>query len=325
MRVLGLDVVPVVALTGEWHAILGEPRVAILARSIEAGTQLQEPMVRRSDMRVVFGNGRVAAHQLLKRPTVMVKLVDCTDHEASIAKEMENAHRVHNQAGQREAEDRLVAMLLESAPELPEAHRGKGRQGPRTRAGWAIAEASALTGTPVGTLKLREYRKRKPLVELKFDDIRSFGRPWTKASWEQVEKACFGVQRTAKMLVEANAALSRLKAAAPVQAARIGRIQADLSELANSLKGLIPVSVCPTCKGLKDVQAECVACETTGLITKNQALQVPKKLWDPCVVVYRGKEALVEDFEDSSEVAASESVSPPDEGAATSEESWGFE
>lgn len=325
MKVLTTDKVMVKALAGTWMDLVHEPRVKALAKSIKKGMQLQEPMVRKSDMTIVFGNGRVAAHHINGEDLVLVKLVDCTDEEAAIAKETENALRVHDPKAQREAEARLLKLLLEETPDIPRRHRGPG---PRTKEGWAMTVAARIAEVPLGTLRVRKFRREQVKYVLQPDTVKSFGKPWDKDEFSRLQDAYSTIEKAKKHLQRSNQLLHDLLKISSVQTAKVVRLKAEMTEVNHDLGTLAPTSICPTCKAIPIVKEECAACEATGFITKLQETMVPKKLWDPCILMYRGQERLVEDFEEPSEAAAPGPSTPhrPEPVAAASEDSfWGQE
>lgn len=54
---------------------------------------LQPPMVRASDMQLIFGGDRVASYVLNRQPRFVVKMVECDDETVAKIREIENSHR----------------------------------------------------------------------------------------------------------------------------------------------------------------------------------------------------------------------------------------
>lgn len=77
----------------EFHTRLQKPHVSRLADSIKAHGLIHPPVVRASDMQVIAGEDRIAAHHLLGLDEVLVDLVECSDEEVTALREEENDKR----------------------------------------------------------------------------------------------------------------------------------------------------------------------------------------------------------------------------------------
>jgi len=92
MGLLELDPADLV-YSDDFATRLALPRVRELADSIDALINIHLPMVRMSDMQVVAGEDRLAAHIILKRSTVLCDVVECSDEEVLLIRSAENERR----------------------------------------------------------------------------------------------------------------------------------------------------------------------------------------------------------------------------------------
>lgn len=309
MRTLGLAVVAIakLSLPGNWRAIVEAASSSPLLGSLARVGLIHEPLVRKRDMRLLVGRNRVAVHVVQGRPDVPVKYVDCSDEEAAMLELAENAHRNHDPVRQAEQTAELLRLFeaqaaqeLAAAKELEEPKRGA----PKTVRGRARELAAESIGVKPETLRMREYRaevKLEPREEAELADF-PFKTLGMVVSREFVYQ-CFQVQEhlddAAKKTSIALIELTRLqKADVPQHKDRLDRIYDDLSAIASALRAMIPVALCPTCKGIDQVQRECAGCRTLGYITRGQEGSIPAELWseEEPIVYHRGKPRPVSDF-----------------------------
>jgi ParB-like chromosome segregation protein Spo0J len=91
------------------------PHVQALADSIKEVGLLHYPMLRQSDLRVIHGEDRIAAHYLSEIIDVPCTLVECSDEELLTIRKHENAHRRDESAAELlarvEAAEKELALM----------------------------------------------------------------------------------------------------------------------------------------------------------------------------------------------------------------------
>lgn len=309
MKVIGIESVRLdrLRLPGNWRKILSDDRVHKIVASRKHVGILQEPIVRASDMRPLCGLGRIASCAVLQEEEVTVKLVECTDEEAVIVTLAENGVRTHDSAKAASLEKDLLAMLEAREPSNDPPWDGvsmkRGRpKNPKIAAREMAAEASGLKPE---TLRMREYRdkvKNAPPVlpaEPTAPPFRTIGRELHPTFIRQVAKVHEDLSSAAKRLSAALSDLTRLeKSGLPYRRDRVDRLKEDLRSLSEAFRSMRPAALCPSCKGVDDVQNECAGCATVGYITEGQVASVPSELWDEesPVVLFRGYQRPLSEF-----------------------------
>lgn len=320
MKIIGLKSVPIskLKLPGNWTKILRDPEVQARAASIKQVGLIHEPVVRKSDMLLIAGRRRVAAHLRNGDKSVMIKLIECTDHEAAIIEQAENAERTHDSDKQGSAQARLVELLAKEISER-EGVRLKGPGRGRTAKGRARELVAASRGVSPNAVRQAEYRERKR--------AESRGQPAAKAP--KVPAAAplirtFGIHleaefvRDLKELQDLNEACERAATAALQAVKQLRKRYAEpadglppfafpetydkaldlLSQASSEIRGLRPVSVCPSCKAVDEISEECGHCRRLQYITRRQEPLVPAHLLDERnpVVVHKGQEKPLSEF-----------------------------
>ena len=316
MKILGIKSIPIRALVNvhEATAVMTEPRVAELAKSIKGLVCMHEPMVRAIDFRLVSGRDRTAAYLLNGEAEMKAKLVDCTDQELDEMEVEENLRRRCDPDEQaalvtkalKLAEARIV-LEERSRPKDKPAGRKVGRPvgslSPQGKARAQVAQALNVSSKAI-------YRREQRAKDRKIDaatkaadqgaplpppeaSIKTLGMDVSTEFLAGVDAAASYIQEAVRGLRAAQQALSRLKTAeVPFPAGLLARLYDDVHDAFERVKAAKPHSVCPHCKGLAGVQDECVGCVNTGFITEGQKAGVVEALWvegDKAVVQRGGR------------------------------------
>ncbi len=300
-------------LPGDWRKVLDDPNVKHLAASIRTFSNLQEAIVRRSDMQLIAGRRRVAAHVYLGLDKVYCKLVECSDDECRAIALAENAHREHDLGKQNVDLVELVALTTKVEEERrknPDAD--VSRKKPKTIAHEIVA---AKLGITPGALRQAEYReklrKENQKKDLKAEKIKNLGMEFDDEFKKKVEKVTESIGLSTSALSRTSAILTELdNSGAPLHRDKLEHIRSELAILSKALRGLRPSSLCPYCKGIEQIVTSCTACLGTGYITQNQEAGVPPELWDEVdqKVVFQGKMLPIEDFLEPSVAEAEANV-----------------
>jgi ParB/RepB/Spo0J family partition protein len=88
-------------------------KVKDMARSIEDVGLLHPIILRYGTKEVIAGHHRAAACLLLKKDTIKVHMLECSDVEAQYVSMIENAQRNHNSVEKDAAMEALVELHLE--------------------------------------------------------------------------------------------------------------------------------------------------------------------------------------------------------------------
>ena len=320
MRTIGLREVKLgeIRKPGNWLEILDSPEVEAKARSIAGIGLIHEPVVRFSDKRIVCGRRRIAAKEKLRAKTMMVKMVECSDHELEVWSAAENAERSHSVQDQMAAVAELMRLLSKEKLEADPGLRITGPGRSKSAHGIARAEVAEALGLKVKTIAQREYRNRvknarpqqlrdenipAPDADSTFPEDDPILSPWVELE-DVFKKKVRRVQRAVddvdEHLIQALGMLTKIKSQGlPCHVDRIDRIHEDLAFLGAAVRGLRPTSLCPWCKGVDEIQATCTACRASGYITKAQEEGVPKELMaitDPIVICLGQQKKLSEFF-----------------------------
>lgn len=319
VKVLAFKVVPIaqLKLPGHWRQVLDDPSIPARAWSLKLVGQLQEPMVRRSDWRVIYGNRRIAAALYNGESKVLVKLVDCTDDEADLIARIENAHREHMKADELRE---LVNGIIDLAAVANATNGGTvvdpGQTTARIKLPKAVAQAIAadvLGITQEGvkkTLQREKKRKERLRATIGHDADVGIRSPWATLDdtfRRHTNEVVAVTNGAAQLLVKAMQQLSRMETASlPLHTARLHAVRESIAVAARALRGLLPTWLCPKCKGVPLLQPKCGTCMATGYITKNQEEGIIAELWseDFPVVLADGKFRPLEAFTAEEEPAA---------------------
>lgn len=282
---------------GDFRDLLESPRIAERARSVARLGILSEPMVRKRDMRVIYGHDRIAAAIHCKATEVLCKLVDCTDDELREIELTENTHRRHDPDTSAEALNRLLDLYQEAIEEekrspianepYPQLVKPPSGRKPSSR-GLARKRLAVEFGVDEKSIRKREQRHRQnekarlkaeaeasgyvPIALLGMEVEEDF-KEKMRALRVAMDRACVHAQRTLTEL----ATIKREQL--PFDALKFSRLYEELRVASAELRAHRPTSLCPYCKGLSGVQEGCTACLQTGWINEMQSATVPKDLW----------------------------------------------
>lgn len=298
-------------LPGDWRKTLDDPGVPAMAESQKWVGIIHEPMVRERDKLLVCGSRRVAGALHNGQESIVCKLVDCTDEEVEVLRLIENGYREHMTADKRaelvnSLAERIALLRHEKGKEtLQEPRRKKGRlKMPRTVAREIIAQATGRT--PEAQRKSEQrFEKKQRAKEAAIDPDADLGinAPWADLDDDfkrRTNKVVRQTHEAATLLSRAVGALTAIvESGLPVHQARLNRLREDVALCSKTLRGLSPSDLCPFCKGIERVQANCGGCAGTGYITANQREGVPKELWEvgeAAVVYEKGKMVPFESY-----------------------------
>jgi hypothetical protein len=316
MKVLGTQTIELSSLSNQAEIVdrLAEPRIKDRAESIDRLVMLNDPIVRQSDMRLLAGRDRAAAHVLLKRAMMVVKLVECTDLEAEKIEDEENLQRRHDPAEQAMLTARMVARYATEAAalhDIPPTTSRKGRpKGSTTAVGMARERVAKAKGVKKDSVRRQQNRakqkeagvivaaaeKKAPIVPkdppIRLLGVDKLGLEFDPAFFAGVFALQGYLREAASKVRGAQMALTQLKnAEVPYRTAELQRLAEEAHDLHRRLKDALPSTICPHCKCLSGIQEACVGCVTLGWITTGQEGGVPKELWaegDAAVVQYQG-------------------------------------
>ena len=307
MHTIGLKEVKIsnLKLPGNWAEYLESEEVQERAKSIERHGLIHEPLVRKSDMSLIVGRRRVAAHVVNGEDTVMVKLIECTDQEAEELELVENLERHHASPGeQRKLTVALVDLYerLEKgkpAVKLPGKKRGR-KKTPRGRAREIVAEQIGIEPESVRRAEVRERSSQK-------DDAEDAPSPillWTlevdDAYMEAMRDIQANISRALGKLRDVRKFLMAIQTNDHAQSDRMEPILEALTELRKRIEGHRPVSLCPACKYLDEYSHNCAACAGTGWATETQFSNAPKELTEGqdmvMRVLHKGKFIELDDY-----------------------------
>lgn len=333
MHVIGVEETKIEdLLPANWEELIGEDEVRLRAGSIEILGQLQEPMVRKRDLALVFGLRRILAHKLLGYVRVKVKMVDCTDEELLMAKKAENAEREHSKAKASRAITELIEFYdrkLQDMGGAPSAVRSPRGGRPRSTRGEARRKVAEITGRSEAAIRQYEYAERRAkrsqrrtAAALDIDPseladptepLETWGmelEPDFLMSIAQVRKV---YAHTLRQLAASKARFTRLsRTDVPLQQGAIGRAKLALEEAHGLISSMAPVALCPYCKALPELLPRCATCLGTGYVGKRTIEVTPDELKGLAVMV-DGKPVSVYDL-------AGETPEPTDQPEPTRSE-----
>lgn len=292
MRIIGLQEVAVALVSGGLESRTALPRVKQLAASADVlGVILHPPNIRHKDMRVVTGRDRIAAEMIRGKETLLVQLVDCTDAEANVAEEAENAFRRHDYDEQANAianVERITVELMHERAELA-ARSFRGR--PTTPAGYARRAVSEATGVGVDALikreqraKARKGREAAAANPEKAEPVISTMGFECEPRWlTQVAEVKKRMQSIVNKLEATQRELTSLRNKVaeeqlPFHLPRAAGLVTEVQAAAKLARDLLPVSLCPYCKDLPAVRELCLSCMGTGCATEGAMRDIPKEL-----------------------------------------------
>lgn len=297
MNVVGLKEVPFssLRLPGDFKKRSEQPHVQERAASIASVGLIHEPLVRRvgKHWEPIAGIDRIAAHHVAGKESIRVKVVECTDEEARRIRLEENIQRRHDTGEQSRLALELLEKFVAEETTLEESLPEKPKEGAKTRARKRVA---AELGISPETVRKKEWEARDTTP--KGPPIRTLGMNLSAEFTAQVTKAQAYLEATEALLKRAQSNVTTMANDLSIvfPKPRLERLREEIHSQAAHVRGLMPVSLCPWCKGLDAVQEHCSACFGTGFITKSQEKAVPKELLDEesPVVMQDGKMRPVE-------------------------------
>jgi ParB-like chromosome segregation protein Spo0J len=298
MNVVGLKEVPFssLRLPGDFKKRSEQPHVQERAASIASVGLIHEPLVRRvgKHWEPIAGIDRIAAHHVAGKESIRVKVVECTDEEARRIRLEENIQRRHDAGEQSRLALELLQKFVAEETTLEESLPEKPKEGAKTRARKRVA---AELGISPETVRKKEWEASQEAAP-KAPSIRSLGMTLSVEFSAQVAKAQQYLEATEALLKRAQSNVTTMANDLSVvfPKPRLERLREEIHSQAAHVRGLMPVSLCPWCKGLDAVQEHCSACFGTGFITKSQEKGVPKELLDEesPVVMQDGKMRPIE-------------------------------
>lgn len=300
MNIVGLKDVPFssLRLPGDFKKRLDAPHVAERAKSIASVGLIHEPLVRRvgKHWEPIAGIDRIAAYHVAGKESIRVKVVECTDEEARRIRLEENIQRRHDTGEQSRLALELLEKFTAEETTLEEALPEKPKEGAKTRARKRVA---AELGISPETVRKKEWEASQETAP-KGPPIRTLGMNLSAEFTAQVTKAQAYLEATEALLKRAQSNVTTMANDLSIvfPKPRLERLREDIHSQAAHVGGLMPVSLCPWCKGLNALQENCSACFGTGFITKSQEKAVPKELLDEAepMVMSEGRPISIYEF-----------------------------
>ncbi len=148
---------------------------------------------------------------------------------------------------------------------------------PRTKARERLARE---LGVLPETLRKKEW-KAKRREQIKGPGLRSLGMNLSKEFKLETARAQLYIDQCDDHLKTAMGRLRAMKTqGVNFPEARLEHAWEQIKEVAEHVRGLRPVSLCPWCKGMDGIQEACIGCSGSGYITASQEHAVPLELLD---------------------------------------------
>lgn len=281
-----------------WKYILASEEAEARGRSIEQVGNIHEPMVRKSDMQLVAGCRRLAGMVRVGWTTCTVKLIECDDARLQELRDIENIERRHDPEWQAEIRKRLIDRYEREEAERVAAQKASGQwkrkrgrePSPRRLAQRKAAKDLGVDPRSLERQEMRDRQRKRRHKELGKvahtepeppKDFHSLGMEVDRAFLGQVGMVQQYIRTAHSRLAIAQRELTKLaNSEMPFPPSRIERMKTQIRETSHMVGGMMPVSLCPYCKGLEGAQDHCAGCFTTGFITKNQNEHIPEELLD---------------------------------------------
>lgn len=291
------------------------PNVKAIAQSLkDLGVILNAPtVVLREDgmYEVVAGRDRITALvAVAQKDKVLVNVVEAEDeYDIELATLIENTHRRIDPDKNSADLERVVA--IQAARVARRVQDGTATpaeaKAPRRTTIAMVAKERGVTPAAVKKQLSRSRKKAQEMV-LKSETtvapqeadarIESFGlqlgREWMTQVIEvqhDLERAVVHVTTAQGLLTKINTRIEDGRVSYP--AAQLQKLRELTVELAQALKGAVPRSLCPYCKGQEEFQENCAPCVGEGYIREDQLATVPEELKSPNTVWVRGKVELL--------------------------------
>lgn len=281
-------------IDGDFRMRIDSVRVQERAKSMARIGQIHEPIVRMPQMRLLTGRDRAAAHVVLGHSKMTCKLVSCTDQEALEIELAENAHRRHDTEEQRRSMQRIFQLYTDQEIATPALPNSRGRRKAVKKK--ALLRLASERGIKPESLRRNLIRGRN--LERKRDEKAGFiqgasevvcpieliGMEVTPDFMRDIKIIIGQTRELLATLHKAQVILTNLASAQggklPLQRMRFQRLYDEIKACGAAARGIIPISLCPWCKGLDGIQENCNGCVQTGWISRDQMDQVPRDLWN---------------------------------------------
>ena len=312
IKIVGLKRVKIGSITmpSRYTTVVNSDHTKQLAESIAAHGLIHEPVVRRVEGKLyaLCGLHRIAAHSRKGLDEVMVKVVECTSEEAVDISEVENLERWHDPK-------RRAAELKARLDRLEKVYEGthdpkEGRRGykPRSARGKARAQVAAERGVKPDSVAKADRRAKAKEKQAEKDGappVETFGLELEKEFSDNLSRIVTSMERAANLGQQVLAALTGLQNAnTGFPEGLLSRLRETQSHQNASISGAIPVCLCPWCKAVPELLAECTACEGLGYVGKTKRDSAPEELLidgDGAVVMVRGKKHFIGEYLDEEE------------------------
>ena len=314
MKVIGIKVIKRDKLTlpGNWGAVLQRGSAAQRGKSYaENGWYLHEPIVRKLDGKLVLlaGRDRIAGLELQGIDDATVKIVECSDEEASSIEEVENIERRHDPLEQQNLIAKRIRRLEQAlATDGEPQPRRRGR--PKSLRSKAIELVAAERGVKPRSVEQAERRRLEKVgaqaVEEFLDTpdeevgppIRLIGVVLDPRDMADLTRIQAIIDEAARHMLLAARSLGRLAGAVPFPESVLDRIRDAVRSAAKNVRDARPTVLCPYCKMIDGIQQDCAACHTKGWLGSVDGLQIPPELWDENdpIVIHKGETKHVSDL-----------------------------
>ena len=271
MRVVGTRRIPVADINGmdDIDELMKTTRVQELAASIKdvGGRTINDPVVRSEGNRIVCGRDRIAAYTINGANMISVRLIVCTDTEADVMTRHENVYRRIDPAQRDQDLSDLVKLKLDQKIAAHPDKKVAGQGGLLPEARKEVAKETGHTTEQVRMSEARAKRRDKG-AHAQPADIQTWGievdERWSKGFGGTQEY----MKTAAKRLRNAREELNVFsESGCPIQRNSTAKLREDIRRLARLASTMVPVALCPYCKGQDGVQADCVGCEASGFMT----------------------------------------------------------
>lgn len=328
MKVIGTKTISLSKLTleGDFKQAMDSPITKDIVNSYgHIGGHIQDPVVRLIDdmYHLVTGRKRTAAHLRLKHKQMEVKLIECSDAEAEDIMDIENACRRHDPEFQIGLLVKLVdkyeaEIEVERAFEPDKTERKPGR--PVTPRGEARKRAADATGIKPESVRQAEERLKKTELEAE----QKAAEPPVKLLGMEIGDSflddCAAIKKyigsAASRVQFALGDLKQLESAEFVMpTGTMQKARALAAELGTLLRTtMMPLTLCPFCKGLGEYQDTCTGCESRGWMGKLDKESIaPELLQDAGYVMYQGELLSVGEIIGEQPITELEEEDPPAE------------
>lgn len=257
---------------------LGEKHVAELAESIRDIGLINRPWVRASDMKVICGEDRIAAHCMLNCDFVEARVVECTDEEFDKVRMAENRYR-RSPEQVKELVEAIEAKLEEQEEAVSlgvevEEERRPGR--PKTIHGTAVEEAAKQLGTTPNAV--RKKLARAVEADKNAPPFETWGREAPEKIVKDARRAYEALTNAYSKITSAMAIITDMQKANVLSDSVANDIWQNLHSAAEFAKSMRPEALCPWCKGDKKFAKKCGFCLATGSVNAYKANQAPANL-----------------------------------------------